>query len=73
MPKKRNLYKILGNTIRSERQKAGLTQEQLAEKADLARNYIGNVERAENKVTLDTLARIATALKLTIHDITRGL
>ena len=73
VPKKRNLYKILGNTIRSERQKAGLTQEQLAEKADLARNYIGNVERAENKVTLDTLARIATALKLTIHDITRGL
>jgi transcriptional regulator with XRE-family HTH domain len=60
-------------TIRAERLKAGWTQEQLAEKASMARNYIGNVERAEYKITLEALARIAKALKLTVHDLTRGI
>ncbi len=73
VPTTRDLYKTLGETIRAERIEAGLTQEQLAEKADLARNYIGNVERAEHKITLDALARIAKALKLTINDLTRGI
>jgi transcriptional regulator with XRE-family HTH domain len=65
--------KILGETIRTERLKAGLSQEQLAEKADLARNYIGNIERAEYKVTLEVLARIAKALKLRVSDLTRNI
>jgi len=37
----------------------GLSQEKLAEKADMTRNYIGQIERAEKKVTLDALWRIA--------------
>jgi transcriptional regulator with XRE-family HTH domain len=73
VPPPRDLYRILGENVRAERIKAGFTQEELAEKADLARNYIGNVERAEYKVTLEALARIAKALKLTIHDLTRGI
>ena len=69
MPSNRNLYKILGETIRAERLKAGLSQEQLAEKASVARNYIGNIERAEHKVTLETLAQIAKALKVRVRDL----
>ena len=61
--------KILGETIRAERLKAGLSQEQLAEKADLARNYIGNIERAEYKVTVEVLSRIAKALKVRVRDL----
>lgn len=72
-PLKRKLYKILGENIRAERKKAGLTQERLAEKANLARNYIGNVERAENKITLETLAQIAKALKVSIRDLVKDL
>jgi len=53
VPKTRTVSEILGETIRAERIKAGLTQEELAEKADLARNYIGNIERAEYKVTVE--------------------
>jgi len=49
--------------------KAGLTQEELAEKADLARNYIGNIERAEYRVTVETLARIAKALNVRVRDL----
>jgi transcriptional regulator with XRE-family HTH domain len=73
VPATRDLYKTLGETVRTQRIKAGLTQEELAEKANLARNYIGNIERAEYKITLEALARIAKALKLTVHDLTRGI
>ncbi|HEY1663039.1 MAG TPA: helix-turn-helix transcriptional regulator [Verrucomicrobiae bacterium] len=69
MPKRSHVSKILGEAIRARRTKAGLSQEQLAEKADLARNYIGNIERAEYKVTLETLTRIAKALGVRVRDL----
>ncbi len=55
--------------MRARRKKASLSQEQLAEKADLTRNYIGDIERAEKKVTLETLAKIAKALKCRVRDL----
>jgi transcriptional regulator with XRE-family HTH domain len=66
-------FKILGEAVRAERIKAGLSQEQLAEKADLTRNYIGNIERAEYKLSVEVLARIAKALKLRVSDLTRDI
>jgi transcriptional regulator with XRE-family HTH domain len=69
VPKRSKVSKILGDTIRAKRIKAGLSQEKLAEKADLARNYIGNIERAEYKVTVEALARIAKALKVRVRDL----
>jgi transcriptional regulator with XRE-family HTH domain len=72
VPKTRNVSRILGETIRAERTKLGWSQEKLAEKADLARNYIGNIERAEYKITVETLAKIARALNVTVHSLTRG-
>lgn len=63
------LSKILGEKVRTERVRAGLTQEQLAEKANLARNYVGNIERAEYKVTVETLAQIAKALGVRVRDL----
>jgi XRE family transcriptional regulator, regulator of sulfur utilization len=73
VPPSRNVYKVLGETIRAERKRLGWSQEKLAEKADLARNYIGNIERAEYKITVETLAKIARALNLTVHDLTREI
>ncbi|MGH7977046.1 MAG: helix-turn-helix domain-containing protein [Limisphaerales bacterium] len=73
MPQRSKISKILGETIRAKRIKAGLSQEQLAEKADLARNYIGNIERAEYKVTVETLARIAKALGVRVRDLVNEL
>jgi len=46
-----------------------MTQKQLAERANLARNYIGNIERAEYKVTVETLAQIAKALGVCVRDL----
>lgn len=65
----KRLYRVLGERIRAERKKAKLSQEKLAEKADLNRNYIGEIERAEKKITIETLWRIARALNLRIRDI----
>jgi transcriptional regulator with XRE-family HTH domain len=67
------VYKILGENIRAARVKTGFSQERLAEKADLSRNYIGNIERAEYKVTVEVLARIARALNLRVSDLTRDI
>ena len=65
----RRIYRVLGEAIRAERRKARLSQERLAEKVNLTRNYIGNIERAENKVTLEALAKIAKALKCRVRDL----
>jgi transcriptional regulator with XRE-family HTH domain len=73
VPKYRNVSKILGETVRTKRVEAGLSQEQLAEKANLARNYIGNIERAEYKVTVETLVRIAKALGVRVRDLVGDL
>lgn len=65
----RRIYRVLGEAVRAERRKARLSQERLAEKADLTRNYIGDIERAEKKVTLEALAKIAKALKCRVRDL----
>jgi transcriptional regulator with XRE-family HTH domain len=56
--------KILGETIRASRKKIGMSQERLAEKAELHHNYIGEVERGEKAATIDTLIKIAKALRV---------
>jgi transcriptional regulator with XRE-family HTH domain len=65
----RRIYRVLGETVRARRKKVSLSQEQLAEKADLTRNYIGDIERAEKKITLETLAKLAKALKCRVRDL----
>ena len=55
---------IAGDNIRGFRNKLGISQEKLAEYADLHRTYIGSVERGEYNLTLITLERIAKALKV---------
>jgi len=64
--------KILGGNIRAHRRALGWSQEKLAEKAELHRNYIGDIERGEENVSVDALVRIAAALKVQVGDLVRG-
>ncbi len=57
-----DLSQITGQRIRMHRQRLGLTQEELAERAKLHSTYIGQVERGEKNLTLNSLERILTAL-----------
>ena len=55
-----------GAIVRRLRTKRGLTQEKLAELADLNVSYIGFLERGENVPTLPVIVRLAVALKVTL-------
>jgi transcriptional regulator with XRE-family HTH domain len=58
--------KILGETIRSIRRGEGISQEALAEMADLHHNFIGEIERGEKAASIDTLVKIAEALGVSV-------
>ncbi|WHZ17101.1 MAG: hypothetical protein OJF52_003953 [Nitrospira sp.] len=59
----------LGRRIRELRLKAGLTQEQLAERADLHPTYLGSVERGERNLSLNNLDKLAGALQVPLHSL----
>ncbi|MFM5886976.1 MAG: helix-turn-helix domain-containing protein [Dolichospermum sp.] len=60
-----------GQKIREERLKQNLSQEELAEKANLHRTYIGMVERAEKNITLMNIEKISNALGVSISELFR--
>jgi transcriptional regulator with XRE-family HTH domain len=59
------LQRQFGTTVRAERHARKLTQQELAFNAELSLTYIGEIERGQRMVSLDTLLRIAGALDLT--------
>lgn len=59
----------LGTEIRARRVKMGLSQEQLGEKAECERNYIGRLEKGQHDIGFDVFVRIATALNTTIGEL----
>ena len=65
--------RMLGENIRSKRKSIGYSQERLAEKAELHPVYLGHVERGEENISVDSLARIAKALKTPLRDLFDGL
>jgi transcriptional regulator with XRE-family HTH domain len=52
----------LGEELRKSRLKAGLTQEELAFRAGISRNYVSLLELGEKSPTVQILLRICTAL-----------
>jgi transcriptional regulator with XRE-family HTH domain len=63
----------LGKAVRKRRHSMGLSQEALAEKADLHWTYIGGIERGERNVSLINIVRIARALELTPARLLAGI
>lgn len=61
--------KILGETIRTVRKRAGISQEALAELADLHHNFIGEIERGEKAASIDTLVKLSEALGVKVSDL----
>ena len=54
----------LGKRVKEARNKVHLTQEVLAEKADIAVSYLGEIERGEKTPSLDVLIELANALEV---------
>ena len=63
------INKEVGLNIRKIREDKGLSQEKLAELADLHRTYIGQIERGEKNIGLRNLEKIAKALGVHIKDL----
>jgi transcriptional regulator with XRE-family HTH domain len=59
--------RIIGDAIRLHRKRAGLTQEELAELADLNPKYLGEVERGEKIISIEALLRVAKTAKVPIR------
>lgn len=63
------LTKRIAERIRAKRTAAGLSQEQLGDRAKIHRTYIGAIERCEKNVTVVTLGKIARALRCRLIDL----
>ena len=57
-----------GKAVRRRRRELDLSQEALAERADVHRTYIANIERGELNPSLENIEKIAKALEMTIAD-----
>ncbi|AOR39109.1 hypothetical protein BHV42_07720 [Candidatus Melainabacteria bacterium MEL.A1] len=67
--KNNDTIKKLGQKIRIERQKRKMSQEKLAELADLNRNFVGMIERGETNLTVKKLENIANVFDMDIMDL----
>jgi transcriptional regulator with XRE-family HTH domain len=65
--------KALGREIRWHRKQRKLSQEQLAERAGLHRNYVGYLERGERNPAATTLFQIARALDIGLAELVSAL
>ena len=63
----------LGNRVREIRKSLGMTQENLAAKAELDRSYIGGIERGERNVSFLTLCRLAGSFNCDVFHITKNI
>jgi transcriptional regulator with XRE-family HTH domain len=68
---KRDILIRFGKKVREERDKLNLSQEELASLTGVHRTYIGMIERAEKNITLINIEKIAKALGLSLHEITK--
>lgn len=64
-----DLFKSVGCRIAKNRILLNLSQEKLAELAHVSRNFIGCVERAERRPSINTLLRIAKALNISLEEL----
>ena len=67
------LYGQLGATVRRLRVERGGSQDVLSDRSGLHRAHIGEIERGETNVTLQTLKTLADTFHVRITDLLKGL
>lgn len=65
-------FKEIGIRVRSEREKFGLTREGIAEIIGLSAFYLGQIERGDRRMSLETLYKVADVSNLSIDLLLRG-
>ena len=67
-----SLERYLGNTIRELRQQHGLTIAEVADQVGLSRGMLSKVENAQTATSLETLAKVASALGVSLSTLFRN-
>lgn len=68
-----NIVNIFGARLKEARQKANLTQAELAEKVGMSLNFIGMIERGERNTILANVYKIILAVNGNLEDFFKGL
>jgi transcriptional regulator with XRE-family HTH domain len=68
-----DIQRQIGDTVRALRLKRGWSQDLFADKSGLNRAHVGEIERGESNVTIQTLKTIADTLEVRIVDLVKGL
>lgn len=63
------IAKLVGQRIRNYRNQLGLSQEKLAELSGCHHTYIGQIERGEKNATIESVAKISAALKISLSEL----
>jgi len=68
-----DIQKKVGATVRALRKQKGWSQDVFADRTGLHRAHVGEIERGESNVTLQTLKILADTLRVRIADLVTGL
>jgi transcriptional regulator with XRE-family HTH domain len=66
-----DFYKNLGKNIKYYRKSLNITQQELADKLGISLNFMGKIEVAFSKPSLETLIKIADGFNITVSDLCR--
>jgi len=66
-------HQILGRNVGRLRNQAALTQEQLAEKADISRGFLQEIEKGGKNPSMNVTARLRRALRCTWVELLQGI
>ncbi len=73
MPKRNSTLVQFGRNVARFRNEAGLSQDKLAEKAELDRTYLSGIERGVRNPGIKTVIRLARALRVTVDQLCKGV
>jgi transcriptional regulator with XRE-family HTH domain len=65
-----HVRKFLGQRLRALRKQRGLSQERLGQRSSLSGKFIGEVERGEKSISVDSLYHVAVALEVPLRHLT---
>ena len=65
----RHVRKFIGQRLRALRKEQGLTQDKLGELAGLSGKFIGEVERGQKSISIDSLYAVAVALQTPLRNL----
>jgi transcriptional regulator with XRE-family HTH domain len=66
----KHVRKFLGERLRALRKERGLSQERLGQRSRLSGKFIGEVERGEKSISIDSLYHVSVALEIPLRELT---